>query len=92
MNKPYRFVEKSKGESMEITQGKKEKVKNDKISQIIKFHECSDFSHTRAECSNFWKFKNKAMNAILSDEFNSEDSDDFPNKGENYLAFITSIW
>lgn len=32
------------------------------------------------------------MNAILSDEFNSEDSDDFPNKGENYLAFITSIW
>lgn len=53
MNKPYRFVEKSKGESMEITQGKKEKVKNDKISQIIKFHECSDFSHTRAECSNF---------------------------------------
>jgi hypothetical protein len=84
-NKNVKFFDNSKGDPKGVDQEKGETDKKDPRGP--KCFECLGYGHIRTDCGNLKKSKGKAYNAIMSDDFDNEET---PGKNSNYLAFAAS--
>jgi len=57
-----------------------------KSRKIVKYFECSGYGHLRSECPNLKKNKGKALNVILNDESDFENSNP---SSDNECVFVT---
>ncbi|GLT54595.1 hypothetical protein SLA2020_277820 [Shorea laevis] len=71
--------------------GKNTRDRRDKKYIGVQCYECSGYVHVKANYGNLKNSKDNAMNASVSDEFESDDSQDCKGKKVVYLAIPTTV-